>query len=131
MTHVANPVNRRLGVFPTLTVRGRRSGRPITVPLGEPLRFEGKRYLVSGRGETHWVRNLRAAGEGEMRIHRRSEPFRAIEIVGPQRDRVVAAYRAKLGPTVDRYFEEIPDPGDHPVFMLEDASATTASAVRG
>jgi hypothetical protein len=44
---------------------------------------------------------------------------------------VVAAYRAKLGPTVDRYFEEIPDPGDHPVFMLEDASATTASAVRG
>jgi deazaflavin-dependent oxidoreductase (nitroreductase family) len=127
MTHVANPVNRRLGVFPTLTVRGRRSGRSITVPLGEPLTFEGSRYLVSGRGETHWVRNLRAAGEGEMRIHGRPEAFRAIEIAGPQRDRVVAAYRAKLGRSVDHYFEEIPDPSDHPVFMLEDAPATTTS----
>ncbi len=33
-------------------------------------------YLVSGRGNTHWVRNLRAAGRGEQRIGR-ARPCRA------------------------------------------------------
>lgn len=129
MTRIANPVTRRLGLFPTLTVIGRSSGHRITVPLGEPLEFEGHRYLVSGRGETHWVRNLRAAGHGEFRIHGRTEPFRATEVRGPDHDRVVAAYRDKLGHTVDRYFDEIPDPADHAVFLMEPEPAPRGSLI--
>jgi deazaflavin-dependent oxidoreductase (nitroreductase family) len=86
MTHIFNPINRRLGLFPTLTVRGRRSGELRTIPLGLPLEYGGARYLVSGRGATQWVRNLRAAGHGELRIGRVTEKFRAVEIDGAERD---------------------------------------------
>lgn len=119
MTHVANPIMKRLGVVPTLAVCGRRSGELRTVPLGQPLEFGGARYLVSGRGNTHWVRNLRAAGHGELRLGREIEPFRAIEIEGAEREGIVAAYRMKLGRSVVRFFEQIPDPADHPVFRIE------------
>ena len=44
------------------------------------LSYEGKRYLVSPRGHTQWVRNMRAAGGGELRIGRRVERFTAIEL---------------------------------------------------
>jgi hypothetical protein len=119
MTHVANPIASRLGRVPALIVRGRRSGRTLTVPMGEPLEFEGRRYLVSGRGETHWVRNLRAAGRGDFRIHGTPTSFRATEITGTDHDRVVDAYRRKLGHSVDPYFGEIPDPAGHPVFRMD------------
>ncbi|HEY4898015.1 MAG TPA: nitroreductase/quinone reductase family protein, partial [Solirubrobacteraceae bacterium] len=58
MARVVNPITLWMG-GPTLTVRGRRTGRPIRTPV-PTLEFEGARYLVSGGGETHWVRNLRA-----------------------------------------------------------------------
>lgn len=45
------------------------------------LTYEGNRYLVAPRGNTQWVRNLRAAdGEGELRAGRRAERFRATEL---------------------------------------------------
>jgi hypothetical protein len=119
MTHVANPIASRLGRVPALLVRGRKSGRLLTVPMGEPLEFEGRRYLVSGRGETHWVRNLRAAHGGAFRMHGTTSPFRATEINGPDHDRVVDAYRRKLGHSVDTYFREIPDPAAHPAFRMD------------
>jgi hypothetical protein len=119
ITHVANPVVRRLPGASALIVRGRRSGRLLTVPMGEPLDVDGRRYLVSGRGETHWVRNLRVAGGGGFRAHSTTTWFRASELQGVERDRIVAAYRAKLGHAVDRYFELIPDPTGHPVFRMD------------
>ena len=119
IARVANPIMSRIGAAPALVVRGRRSGRELTVPMGEPLEFEGRRYLVSGRGETHWVRNLRAARRGAFRLHGTSRPFRATEITGPDHDRVVDAYRRKLGVSVDQYFREIPNPAMHPVFRMD------------
>ncbi len=127
MTHIANPVMRRIGLVPTLTVRGRKSGELRTVPLGRPLEVDGLRYLVSGRGDTQWVRNLRAAGRGEFRMHGRSEAFRAVELAGPERDRIVGTYRERLGRSVRRYFEEIPDPADHPVFRMDPDTAGEGS----
>ena len=62
MAHVVNPILKIIGA-PTLTVRGRRSGSPITIPLN-PFEYQGARYLVGGGGETHWVRNLRVGGKG-------------------------------------------------------------------
>ena len=122
MARIVNPVVRRFGLAPALIVRGRRSGERIVVPMGEPLELGGARYLVSGRGETHWVRNLRAAGRAEFRWHGSTEPFDAVEILGPQRDEIVRTYRARLGRGVDRYFREIPDSADHPVFRMDQAA---------
>lgn len=119
MTHVANPVMKRLGIVPTLTVPGRRSGKLLTVPLGQPVEIDGTRYLVSGRGNTHWVRNLRAAGRGVFRFHGQSQPFRAVEVAGVEREVILAAYRRRLGRSVQGFFELIPNPADHPVFRME------------
>jgi deazaflavin-dependent oxidoreductase (nitroreductase family) len=123
MTHVLNPIMRRTHVTPLLTVRGRVSGIPRTTPLGKPFVYGGTRYLVSGRGQTQWARNLRAAGGGELRLGGTVEPFRAIEVTGPEHDRIVTAYREHLGRSVETYFRRIPDPADHPVFRIESAEA--------
>src|SRR5260370_10617043 len=55
-----------------LVVRGRKSGQIRTTPVN-PLEIGGKRYLVAPRGETEWVRNLRAARGGEVRLGRHRE----------------------------------------------------------
>jgi hypothetical protein len=116
---VVNPIVGGLGLAPALIVRGRLSGRSITVPMGRPLELAGQRYLVSGRGETHWVRNLRAAGRAEFRMHGRREVFRPVELQGPEQAHIVAAYRDKLGGSLDAYFRTIPSPSEHPVFRMD------------
>lgn len=125
LARVVNPVVVRLGLGTQLVVRGRRSGALIRVPLGAPLELDGVRYLVSGRGVTHWVRNLRAAGTATLRRGGRSEPFRAVEITGDEQLRIVGAYRERLGRSVDPYFAVIPDPRDHPVFRIDPIEAAT------
>jgi deazaflavin-dependent oxidoreductase (nitroreductase family) len=122
MAHLVNPIVQRLGGTLVLIVPGRQSGQPRTVPLGRPFDLDGVRYLVGGGGETQWVRNLRAAGRGELRLHGATTTFRAVEIDGPERDRIVAAYRAKQGRTVDGFFKELPASTDHPVFRVEPVS---------
>ena len=62
-----------------LAVRGRTSGEWRETPVN-PLSFEEGRYLVAPRGNTQWVRNLRVAGGGELRLGRRSEAFSAEEL---------------------------------------------------
>jgi deazaflavin-dependent oxidoreductase (nitroreductase family) len=117
MAHVVNPILKVIG-SPTLTVRGRRSGLPITTPLA-PFEYEGSRYLVGGGGDTHWVRNLRAAGEGQLRMGGKHQDFRTVEIQGPERDRIVTAYRKSMGRRFESYFKALPNPADHPVFRVE------------
>jgi len=48
-----------------LTVRGWRSGKPRTVPLGL-LELDGTWYVQACYGETGWVANLREAGEATV-----------------------------------------------------------------
>ena len=117
MRRVVNPITLRLG-GPTLTVVGRRSGRPISTPV-PPFAYEGARYFVSGRGESDWVRNLRADGRGELRKGRTREAFRAVELPGEEHDRIVAAYRERMGKRVQSLFAALPDPADHAVFRIE------------
>ena len=119
VSRVVNPVIMKLGLTPTLAVRGRRSGEWHTVPV-MPIEHEGFRYLVAPRGETQWARNLRAAGAGELRRRRRKEAFRAVEVDGAERERVVAAYRRKVSGLVKAQFERLPDPADHPTFRIEE-----------
>ena len=117
MRRIVNPLTLWLG-GPTLTVRGRRTGHPIRTPV-PPFEFEGARYLVAGGGETHWARNLRAAGQGELRRGRTREPFRAVEVLGDERDRIVTAYRERTGWRSREFFSALPHPADHPVFRIE------------
>ena len=52
-----------LGGSHTLTVVGRRSGKPRTTPLSL-MTFEGQRYVVGGFPGADWVANARAAPAG-------------------------------------------------------------------
>src|SRR5579862_6019175 len=74
-----------------LEVPGRKSGTPRRTPVNL-LAFDGKRYLVAPRGETQWVRNLRVAGSGELRLGRRAESFRGRELTDEEKVPVLRAY---------------------------------------
>jgi deazaflavin-dependent oxidoreductase (nitroreductase family) len=62
-----------------LTVVGRRSGLPRTVPVAI-LRAEGRDYLFAAFGETAWVHNLRAAGTATIQRGRSRRAVRTTEI---------------------------------------------------
>ena len=62
-----------------LEVRGRKSGEWRSTPVNL-LRYKGADYLVAPRGQTQWVKNLRASGEGRLRVGRRTQPFTAVEV---------------------------------------------------
>jgi deazaflavin-dependent oxidoreductase (nitroreductase family) len=74
-----------------LAVRGRTSGEWRTTPVN-PLSYNGHTYLVAPRGHTQWVRNLRVAGEGELRVGRRVERFTATELTDQQKPEILRAY---------------------------------------
>jgi deazaflavin-dependent oxidoreductase (nitroreductase family) len=117
---VFNPIAMRFSIAgsETLTVDGRRTGRPMRVPV-LPVEHDGARYLVSTRGESDWVKNLRAAGGGRLGRAGRSGGITVDELPVEQRPPVIDAYRAKAGREVRRYFEALPDPADHPVFRVD------------
>jgi hypothetical protein len=115
---VLNPLARRFGLggSTTLAVARRRSGEVQKLPV-IPVELDGARYIVSTRGESDWVRNLRAAGKAELG----GETVRATEVPVEQRAPIIAAYREKAGKMVGSYWAALPDPKDHPVFRLEPA----------
>src|SRR2546430_9007980 len=110
-----------------LEVRGRSSGEPRRTPVNL-LEFEGERYLVAPRGETQWVRNLRASGEGRLLLGRRAEPFTATEVDDPQKVPILRAYLKRWKAEVGVFFDGVgPDSPEeelrsaapkHPVFRL-------------
>jgi hypothetical protein len=114
-----NPIVVALGGKTVLLVRGRKTGRVLKVPMDPPFLLRGSRYLVSPRGETHWVRNLRAAGKADLRARRRREHVRVTELTGEERDAVVRTYADTITCNCRRSMELLPDPGDHPVFRIE------------
>jgi deazaflavin-dependent oxidoreductase (nitroreductase family) len=118
VSRLVNPLLMRIGIIPTLAVRGRTSGEWRTVPVNV-LELGGQRYLVAPRGDTQWVRNLRATGRGELRWRGRSEPFRSTEIADDEQSRIIEAYLARWGYQVRPYFQALPDAADHPVFSIE------------
>ena len=118
---IVGPLAIRSGKVPVLTVIGRSSGKPRSVPIGEPVEVRGNRYLVSPRGETHWVLNMRKAGCGRLRSHGLVESFLAVEVDGTERDRAIAAYRTQAGKMVEPAFVRLPDAEDHPTFRIDDA----------
>ena len=114
---VINPVAMRTRMATTLAVRARQTGDTQEVPVNV-LVHGGVSYLVSVRGESQWVRNLRAAGTCELRQGGRAREVKAEELPAGERQPVIAAYREKWGYQVAPYFRKLPDAADHPVFRL-------------
>jgi deazaflavin-dependent oxidoreductase (nitroreductase family) len=114
---IANPLVRLFTGKPTLAVRGRRTGDWHTIPVNV-LDLHDAEYLVAVRGETEWVRNVRAAGGGEIRRRGRAEAFRAAEVPVAERPPIIAAYRARWDREVKKLFAQLPDAADHPVFEI-------------
>src|ERR1700758_4958005 len=114
-----------------LAVRGRKSGEWRTTPVN-PLRLkDGTRYLVAPRGNTQWVRNLRAVGTGELRLGRKVEPFAATEIADDDKPAILRAYLKRWKFEVGVFFDGVdakaPEeklreiaPG-YPIFRIEPA----------
>src|SRR6202046_745761 len=110
-----------------LEVKGRTSGQWRQTPVN-PMRYLDGEYLVSPRGQTQWVKNLRASGQGRLRLGRRTEPFSAIELTDDEKPALLRAYLKKwkfevgvffagVGPdSTDAELREIAP--DHPVFRL-------------
>jgi deazaflavin-dependent oxidoreductase (nitroreductase family) len=114
-----------------LRVRGRKTGKLRGVVVNV-LRVDGVDYLVSPRGNTQWVRNVRAAGVVDMgpRWHRRR--VRITEVADAAKADLLKRY-------LDRWYWEVkghiagltPDSGDDelhaaapliPVFALAEPS---------
>ncbi|PXY26277.1 nitroreductase family deazaflavin-dependent oxidoreductase [Prauserella flavalba] len=89
-----------------LYVRGRKSGELRSTPVNL-LTFEGERYLVAPRGHTQWVRNLRVAGEAELRVGRRAEVIRPVELSDDEKPPVIRAYLKKWAWETGAFFEDI------------------------
>lgn len=110
-----------------LRVRGRKSGEWRSVPVNL-LTVDGARYLVAPRGHTQWVRNLRVAGEGELRVGRRTEAFTATEVADDDKVDILRPYLKRWKAEVGVFFGGVSAKSsddelrriapDHPVFRL-------------
>jgi deazaflavin-dependent oxidoreductase (nitroreductase family) len=89
-----------------LTVVGRKSGEPRSVPVNL-LTVDGVRYLVAPRGETQWVRNLRAAGQGTLRVGRRVETFTFRELAQDEKPGILRAYLKRWKFEVGVFFDGV------------------------
>ena len=89
-----------------LRIVGRKSGI-VRSNVVNVLDLDGRRYLVAPRGTTEWVRNLRAAGEGELRIGRRVEAFTPAELDDADKLPVLRAYLRKWAWEVGQFFEGV------------------------
>ncbi|WP_406345603.1 nitroreductase family deazaflavin-dependent oxidoreductase [Streptomyces sp. NBC_00648] len=110
-----------------MSVRGRKSGQMQRVPVN-PHTYEGAQYLVSARGHSQWVRNMRAAGGGELRVGRKVRAFTAVEVPDSEKTALLRAYLERWGWEVNQYFngvtakssddELLAAAPDHPVFRI-------------
>jgi deazaflavin-dependent oxidoreductase (nitroreductase family) len=114
-----------------LRVRGRKTGKSRGVVVNV-LRVDGVDYVVSPRGNTQWVRNVRAAGVVDVGPLWRRRRVRTTEVADPAKADLLKRY-------LDRWYWEVkghiggltPDSGDDeihaaapsiPVFALANPS---------
>ncbi|MDT5194877.1 MAG: hypothetical protein QOG79_4617 [Mycobacterium sp.] len=106
-----------IGNSETLTVTKRVSKQPQEIPVVVPD-VDGVKYLVSTRGETEWVRNVRA----DPNVTVGKSRYVAVEVPVEQRAPILAVYRPLAGRVVEGYWRQLPDDADHPVFALTPAT---------
>ena len=94
----------------TLTVTGRTTGRPQQIPVN-PLTFDGAEYLVAVRGETQWVRNVRATPMAQLGRGRTVRHLVLTETPVADRAPIIEAYLGKWGWEVGRFLPDGLAPG--------------------
>ena len=104
------------GHFYVLEVRGRRSGKVISLPV-DLLELDGRRYLVCARGNSNWVRNARAAGEVMLVRALRRQRYAVRELPAEARPPILKAYLDRFATEVQRFF---PLPKGSPVEAFDD-----------
>ena len=148
-TKVLNPITTtlmRLGVRPDprmalLTIRGRKTCRDRTVPIGVFDR-DGRKYIVAAFGEVNWVLNLRAAGAATMTQGKRTARYAAEQVQGEEAALVLrdclAAYlpsplagpmlRQRIAVTADAPLDVLAvEARRTPVFRLTELSAARSA----
>lgn len=138
--HIFNPmvaILTRLGLSVrgsrVLEVRGRTTGQPRRTPVNL-LTLDDHQYLVAPRGETQWVRNVRAGGGHlTLLLGRRRDERTATEVTGDEKVRIIRAYlshwKAETGVFFGGVGPDAPDEKlaeiapDHPVFLLSPQAA--------
>ncbi|HKY68163.1 MAG TPA: nitroreductase family deazaflavin-dependent oxidoreductase [Acidimicrobiales bacterium] len=142
--HVFNPLVRfatrhGLSVWGSrvLEVRGRKTGEPRHTAVNL-LEIDGRHYLVSPRGHSQWVRNVRA-GDGRIAtlVGRTREEWRARELDDADKVPVLRAYLRRWKAEVGVFFDgTTADSSDdelaaiaqkHPAFILEPVAAAGPS----
>lgn len=108
-----------------LTVPGRKSGLPRTVPI-VILEQNRQRYLISPYGIVDWVRNLRAAREAILTRGRRNEIVNAIELPPGEAALILRAdikrnpFARYYGVTAESPLEDFERATtSHPMFILQ------------
>jgi deazaflavin-dependent oxidoreductase (nitroreductase family) len=115
-----------------LEVRGRKSGTPRRTPVNL-LEVDGRQYLVSPRGETQWIRNVRADnGHLALILGRRREERVAHELSDTEKPPILRAYLRRWKMEVGVFFDGVSADSDdedvrriapdHPVFLLSEGS---------
>lgn len=116
-----------------LEVRGRKSGQPRRTPVNL-LEHLGELYLVAPRGETEWVRNVRAAdGRLTLILGRRRQDMIATEVDDSEKVPLLREYLRKWKAETGVFFDGVgPDSSDseiaaiagrHPAFRLAHVTA--------
>jgi deazaflavin-dependent oxidoreductase (nitroreductase family) len=112
-SHVLNPsvsFLMRLGISVlgsrVLAVRGRTTGEWRTTPVNV-LTYQDNQYLVSPRGITQWVRNVRAGGEAELRLGQRREPIHLDELSDGEKPAILRAYLRRWAFEVAEFFDGV------------------------
>jgi deazaflavin-dependent oxidoreductase (nitroreductase family) len=117
----------RLGIGPMhiLTTRGRRTGRPTSVPV-VPVDEGGRRWLVAPYGDVGWVRNVRVTPEVELRRGRTTRSYATREVSAAEAGPVLKRYVAIASRSRAWFAADPDDPAEdfsaeadrHPVFVL-------------
>jgi deazaflavin-dependent oxidoreductase (nitroreductase family) len=107
---------------------GRTSGKTFRTPVNL-LSVDGADYLVAPRGETQWVRNVRASGSLTLLLGRRRTTYVPVEIPVADRVPLLRAYLKAWAWEVGKFFDGVgADSTDdelaaiadrHPIFRLE------------
>jgi deazaflavin-dependent oxidoreductase (nitroreductase family) len=94
----------KMGTTSLLTVHGRNSGRPHTVPV-ILIEQDGERWLVAPYGVVQWVRNIRAAGTATLTRGRCSETISVTELPAQEAAPILKEYLLHVSGGVRSYFD--------------------------
>jgi deazaflavin-dependent oxidoreductase (nitroreductase family) len=132
--HVLNPtvaLLTRLGIgvagSRVLEVRGRKSGKWRSTPVNL-LTVDGAEYLVSPRGQSQWVRNIRLTGAGRLRSGQRLRDIQVAELADELKPPILRAYLRRWSWEVGPFFAGVSASSseadllriapEHPVFRV-------------